>query len=125
MKKDIGENNGDNHSMIPSVHKAASIENSAPKLTKGENALLKAIKKHLEEDSVLTKDECIEIYKEHVFSGHQKVVSVYNIDTKKCENRLREVKDSEHRVLALQWLRSSLGNLILKEKLLIIPVIDV
>lgn len=88
-------------------NKAVLIEGKKIKLTNGELALMALMKKKIESNEVVMFDEIIEIYTKYV----------------RLRNNSHWIEyDETNR--AKQWFKVSLGNLVLKTKLVVIPVIE-
>lgn len=89
---------------------SVKINTEKKKLTRGEMALLALMKKKIEDSDIIVLEEVIALYVDYV-------------RTRKGEGGewIGSTRDQRAKV----WFRSALGNLILKAKLIAIPVIDI
>lgn len=109
------------------------IQGTTANLTRGQIALLALMKKKVEEGGVISQDDVTDIYKTHVgkpgywlrtdtegwsqYLDHEPTIKegwkYYPHSDWHFENRSK------------QWLRQNLGSLILKQKLVVIPIIEI
>lgn len=99
-----------NKPQLTSLHKPVSIETKSIELTKGEEALLLLMKQKLESSQMIVYNEVHDLYINHV-------------RTRKGEGGEHFMDTSDSR--ARNWFRRALGNLIIKAKLIAIPIIDI
>lgn len=113
-------------SLIQIKGKAVLIQQSKKKLTDGEIALLALIKNKLKNNLSITREDFVKIYQKRVQRYAQKD-GLYDYDSE--NNRFiykpRDYLKSEIELQAYQWFVSALGRLIIKAKLIVIPVIDI
>ena len=106
-------------------HKTAPFETKPSKrLTDGQLALLALMKKKIKSGKTITKQEIIDIYAFHVQrTPYQRyTIQKYNKARQVFEYGLEDMSDWSMEQYASQWLVQNLGRLILKEKLIAIPV---
>lgn len=107
--------------------KAISFSHTKKKLTDGELALLALMKKKIEQSESIRPDEVKAIYLQRV-QLHAKMYDShlrYDRENSEWVSGQRDYTEDEITQKANQWFKSCLGNLILKEKLVVIPVIDI
>ena len=98
-----------------------SIESSGRKLTDGQIALLALMKQKIEDGETITKAEIKDIYNTHVRTTEGgRWWSDTNNDWVYWEH-----SDYEVNLKSQQWFRLNLGSLILKAKLVVIPLIEI
>lgn len=96
------------------------------KLNDGELALLALMKKKLKTRTVVTHEDIIDIWENHVRCTKKKYTLV-DYDNTLDEYKWGYVDYQDYEILnkAKQWFYSALGRLICKQKLVVIPVIDI
>ena len=104
---------------------AAVFELGKTKLTDGQLALLVLIKKSVENKKPIEESEICELYEKHILGTREYQASRYNFDTEEWYLVPSLYQDYEIKIKAKQWLKLNLGALIIKAKLVVIPIIDI
>ena len=98
----------------------ASFDTSKKKLSDGELALLALMKKKIESEDVISHNDILRIYRKHIQRFDKKETYI----SKKKGYGWRPYRVEEIDQMAKAWFKRCLGDLILKAKLVVIPVID-
>jgi len=93
---------------VAKINEGALLKINKAKVNNGELALLVLIKKSIEEKKTIELEDVIDIYEKHVQRSKDNNIAWYN-----------EVHKSK------QWFFTALGRLCCKEKLMVIPVINI
>jgi len=108
--------------------RAVGIEQSKAKLTNGQLALLALMKRKIKANEVITKDDVKDIYVKHVQRNKHvdyKFISTSKDGSSKYVTEKCVYTEAYNLTVSEQWFRINLGSLILKAKLIAIPVIDI
>lgn len=110
----------------------SSFESPSIRLTPQQSQLLIFLKDKVHSNSQITRDDILDFYLKNVkkSSGYKKHLQRYNhalgIWEYTGETEIRLWKNEWNiKIQAIQWFKNNLGSVILKGKILILPVIEI
>lgn len=114
--------------------KPASFEQRAVKLTDAQKMLLKLLIKKASKNEMISREEMVDFYIKHIKKSETFIVqgrwetdwdtgkSVYRYYLTPVTKRWRD--EYNFNVQAYQWFKNNLGSVIMKGKVLIVPVFE-
>lgn len=111
--------------------KPAPFDSSFSRLTKGQTLLLNMIRKHIDENKPITREDIAECYGEAMGTKELMEYEGHYDENGKWQSRfyraMVDVSKDEHRKKwrSLQWFKLNIGACIMKGKLIVLPVIEI